>query len=56
MMTDYTKAALWGILPSVLFFLVAFLCFRKQLSLWVVLIAGFAIWAIAAFIHQWLLR
>ena len=56
LMTDYTKGALWGILPSVLFFLVAFMCFRKQLALWIVLCASFAVWLVAAFIHQWLLN
>jgi uncharacterized membrane protein (GlpM family) len=55
LMSDYTKGALWGVIPSGLFFLVAFLCFRKQMSLWVVLCASFAVWVIAAFIHQWLL-
>jgi len=53
---DYTKGALWGILPSILFFLTAFICFRKHLSLWFVLCASFAVWLIAAFFHQWLLH
>jgi len=53
---DYTKGALWGILPSILFFLTAFICFRKHLSLWIVLCASFAVWLIAAFFHQWLLH
>ncbi|MBW8040016.1 MAG: DUF3147 family protein [Planctomycetes bacterium] len=56
LMNDYTKGALWGILPSILFFLTAFICFRKHLSLWIVLCASFAVWLIAAFIHQWLLH
>lgn len=56
LMSDYTKGALWGIVPSVLFFLVAFMCFRKHLSLWIVLCAGFAVWLLAAFIHQCLLN
>ena len=56
LMTDYTKGALWGILPTILFFLVAFMCFRKQLPLWIVLCASFAVWLIAAFFHQWLLH
>ena len=55
LMTDYSKGALWGIIPSILFFLVAFVCFRRQLPLWIVVCAGFAVWLIAAFIHQWLL-
>ena len=53
---DYTKGALWGILPSILFFLTAFICFRRHLSLWIVLCASFAVWLIAAFFHQWLLH
>lgn len=59
LLTDYTKGALWGILwgivPSILFFLVAFICFRKHLPIGIVLCAGFAVWLIAAFVHQWLL-
>jgi uncharacterized membrane protein (GlpM family) len=54
-LTDYTKGALWGILPSILFYLAALLCFRRHLPLWIVLCASFAVWLIAAFIHQWLL-
>ena len=56
LMTEYTKGALWGILPTILFFLTAFLCFHKKLSLWIVLCASFAVWLVAAFIHQWLLK
>ena len=56
LMINYTRGALWGIVPSVLFFLAAFLCFRKQLSLPLVLSAGFGVWLIGAFCHQWLLK
>jgi uncharacterized membrane protein (GlpM family) len=56
LMTNYTRGALWGIIPSVLFFLAAFFCFQKHLPLWIVLCASFAVWIIAAFIHQLLLR
>lgn len=56
LMTAYTKGALWGILPTILFFLVAFLCFRSEKPLWFVLSASFAVWLAAAFVHQWLLR
>lgn len=52
---DYTYGALWGILPSILFFLTAFFCFRKQLSLPIVLAASFIVWLSAGFVHQWLL-
>jgi len=56
LMTRYCTGALWGIVPSILFFLVAFTCFRKHLSLWIVLAASFAVWLIAAAIHQLLLH
>jgi uncharacterized membrane protein (GlpM family) len=56
LMTDYTRGALWGILPSILFFVVAYLCFRKRLALWIVLCAGFGVWLIAAVVHQWLIN
>jgi uncharacterized membrane protein (GlpM family) len=56
LLTEYTKGALWGIVPSVLFFLMVFLCFHKKLSLWIVLCASFAVWLVAAFIHQLLLK
>ncbi len=55
-MQDFTKGALWGILPSILFFVVAFICFRKNLSLPIVLISSFGIWFAAAFVHQWILK
>ena len=54
-MVEYCRGALWGILPSIGFFLVAFFCFRKQMSLAIVLCASFAVWIAGAIIHQWLL-
>ncbi len=56
LMVDYTRGALWGIVPTILFFLVAFASFRKQLPLWTVLGASFAVWLAAALIHQCLLN
>lgn len=55
-MQDFAKGALWGILPSILFFVVAFFCFKKNFSLPLVLAASFGIWLGAAFVHQWLLK
>jgi len=54
-LADYTKGVVWGIVPTALFFLAAFFCFSKKMSLWVVLSASFAVWLIAAAIHQLLL-
>jgi uncharacterized membrane protein (GlpM family) len=55
-MQEFTKGALWGILPSILFFLVALFCFKKDFSLPVVLLSGFVVWLSAAIVHQWLLK
>lgn len=55
-MQDFARGAIWGILPSILFFLVAFFCFKKHFSLPAVLVFGFGVWLAGAFIHQWILR
>ena len=55
-MQAFAKGALWGIIPSVLFFLVALVCFKKDVPLAGVLIASFGIWLAAAAMHQWLTR
>jgi len=54
-MQDFAEGALLGILPSILFFLVALFCFRRQLSLPIVLASSFGIWLAGAFVHQWFL-
>jgi len=55
-MQQFTWGALWGLLPTMLFFLVAYLCFRKGLPLPLVLTASFGSWLIAALAHQWALK
>jgi uncharacterized membrane protein (GlpM family) len=55
-MQQFTKGALWGIVPSILFFVVAFLCFKRGLPLSIVLISSFGAWLGAAIVHQWLLK
>lgn len=55
-MQNFAKGALWGIFPSILFFLVALFCFKKQLQLPIVLCLSFGVWLAAAFVHQWLLK
>ena len=53
--TKLCMGSLWGILPSILFFVAALICFRKGLGLWLVLPISFAVWTAAAFVHQLLL-
>lgn len=55
-MESFSRGALWGMLPTILFFLVALLCFRRGLSLPLALGASFFAWFAAACVHQWLLR
>ena len=52
----FTWGALWGLLPTLLFFLAAFLCYRKGLTLPLVLGVSFASWLLAAIVHQWALK
>jgi uncharacterized membrane protein (GlpM family) len=56
LMTDYTRGVLWGTIPTVLFFTVAWFCFRNRLHLPLTLSASFAVWLAGAAVHQWLLR
>jgi uncharacterized membrane protein (GlpM family) len=55
-MENFTRAALWEIVPSILFFVAAYICFTKHHPIGLVLGVGFATWLVGAFFHQWLLR
>jgi hypothetical protein len=54
-LAEYARGALWGIGPTILFFLVAWLCLRKGIGMGAVLGASFAAWGIGAVLHQVLL-
>lgn len=56
LMTEYTKGVLWGIIPTILFFVVAHLLFRCHLPLSLVLGASFGVWLLGAAVHQYFLR
>lgn len=56
LMEGYTRGVLWGIIPTVLFFVAAFFLFRRQLPLSVVLAASFGVWLAGAAVHQYFLR
>lgn len=55
-MQGYVRGALFGIVPTVLFFAVAYFGYRKGWPLSAVLVCGFAAWGAAALLHQWWLR
>jgi hypothetical protein len=55
-MIPFTRGLLWGILPSILFFLTALVCLKKGLPLASVLGFSFGVWLIGAVVHQILLK
>jgi uncharacterized membrane protein (GlpM family) len=55
-MQRFAKVALWGLIPSALFFVVAFFCLRREIPLMPVLAVSFSAWFVAAAIHQWALK
>jgi hypothetical protein len=46
----------WGMVPGILFFLIAFFCLKNGFPLPIVLGASFAAWFLAALVHQWALK
>ena len=56
LMTDYTRGVLLGIIPTALFFITAFLCFKKQISILPTVAISFAAWLAAAIAHQLMLK
>jgi len=55
-MAEYAKGAFWGVIPTMLFFLAALFCFRKNLALPPVLLISFVVWIAVAFVHQRILH
>ncbi|AJE02075.1 DUF3147 family protein [Geobacter pickeringii] len=56
LMEGYTKGVLWGIIPTILFFVAALFLFRRQFPLPVVLTASFGVWLAGAAVHQYFLK
>ena len=56
LMEGYTKGALWGIVPTILFFIAVYVCFYNHFSLSFALSAGFSVWFLGALVHQWFLH
>lgn len=53
---SYTKGVLWGIIPTVFFFLAIYFCLKRGLPFGGTLAAGFLIWFGGACLHQFVLR
>jgi uncharacterized membrane protein (GlpM family) len=56
LMVGYTRGAIFGIVPSIMFYLTALVCFTRGMSLAWTLSASFAVWLAGAFVHQLLVR
>jgi len=56
LITDYTQGVLWGIAPTVVFFMATFFCLRRGMELPSALAAGGILWLGGALLHQWVLR
>lgn len=56
LLADYARGALWGIIPTFLFFAAAWFCLRRGMALPVALAASFGVWLAGAAVHQWLVR
>lgn len=56
LLCDYTRGVVWGILPTIGFFVAALLCLRKGIGLPVVLMVAGGVWLGGALLHQYLLR
>jgi uncharacterized membrane protein (GlpM family) len=55
-MQKFTQGAFWGIFPTLLFFLTALICYKKQMALPMVMSLSFGAWFIGALVHQALMR
>jgi F0F1-type ATP synthase assembly protein I len=56
MLSDYSRGVLWGVLPTIAFFVTAYLCLRKGIAFPVVLVVAGAVWLAGALLHQYLLN
>jgi uncharacterized membrane protein (GlpM family) len=56
LMIGYTRGALFGIVPSILFYLTALACFLRGMSLAGTLSVSFGVWVAGAVIHQMLVK
>ena len=56
LMAEFSRGVVWGIIPTIFFFSVTLICFRRQFPLHLTLCAAFAVWILGASIHQYFLK
>ena len=52
----YLKGAIWGIVPSVLFFVAALICLKRDVSMTAALAISFGVWVAGGVVHQIIMR
>lgn len=52
LLASYTRGVLWGIVPTVLFFLAAYFCFRRGMAFPLTITIASAIWVLGAVCHS----
>jgi uncharacterized membrane protein (GlpM family) len=55
-LSAYVGGVFFGVLPTLCFFGVVWLCLRRGMVLPASLAAGFVVWVLTAFLHQFVLR
>ncbi|MDD4202589.1 MAG: DUF3147 family protein [Candidatus Omnitrophica bacterium] len=53
---EYNKGAIWGIIPTILFFVAVYFSLKKGINFPFSMAIGFFVWSIGAFTHQAILR
>lgn len=56
MINRMVLGALWGLVPTALFYAATLVCLKKSLPLPMMLIVAFTVWLSAACLHHWLLK
>ena len=56
LLLSYTRGVLWGILPSVAFFLAALWFFHRRVPFGAALGLSSGVWLLGAFAHRWFVR
>lgn len=56
LLLHYTKGALWGIAPTILFYITAAVCMYKQVPFYRTILVSFVVWIAGAVVHQVLVK
>ena len=55
-LTKFTKGVIFGIIPSIFFFIVLYFCFKNNISFYLSLLFAFIVWSVGALVHHYLLK